>query len=457
MLWFGAKKKQSPKVKIVGTPKAQRYRKQSLSLEEFKKWSPGSASIPLTGDIISDRAQFLKTYFGLVCRYVPIATQAVWTWRNLCATRQEVKFEGGSDAQRRQAAERIGSLDKRLTPFSFAQGGGMDKLISLWFTNVFTYGRFAGNIVISPNMDEILEFKRVDPFKVKISKEGKAYVEDENNPSKGKEQSPSTFYYFGIGMDDENPYGSAFCEAADTFMQIAMDMMTDMALSSSNAGIPRLHIKVKQPPIQPNEDPANYSTRVNNYFDATVSEMSELAPDDNIYSWDDVEIAIAGGESSPTAFVWGTNRAVVDEEIIAAFHLFPWVIGRSASTTKNWVTSQFDLLMSMAESFQREAKRFSEWIANIDLALAGINNVRAVRTFSQPRDPAAKEQAIAQRFLIANVKSKILMGTIDPDTGARELGYDQAYKPGLVYKTNKVKEEPINKDDKADRQPPAKE
>jgi hypothetical protein len=456
MLWFGSKKKQhtARHVTITGRPKTPRYTKHMLSPAEFKSWSVGSKSVPLTPDTLSDRGQFLKTYFSLITRYLPLASQSVWAWHNLCATRQEIKLEGGSELQRSQAAQRMKAFSTRMTPFGFSQSGGLDKLINLWFTNVFTYGRFAGNIAVSPNLDEITAFKRLDPFAIKFTKDLQPYAIDPKNPSNGILQNPNTFYYYGINMDDENPYGSAFIEAADTFMQIALDMMTDMALSSSNAGVPRLHIKVKQPTLMPNEDPANYSTRANSYFDETVSEMSELAPDDNIYSWDDVTISVAGGTTSSGSFVWATNRQVVDEEIIAAFHLFPWVVGRSASTTKNWVTSQFDLLMGQASAFQQEVKRFVEWMANADLQLAGLGDVRAVQKFSAPRDPAAKDQAIAERFRINNVTSKVLAGFIDPDAGARELGYDEAYDKKLIYTKSKIDTSKIGTADKAGRQAP---
>jgi hypothetical protein len=229
-------------------------------------------------------------------------------------------------------------------------------------------------------------------------------------------------------------------------MKMADEMLTDMKLSSSNAGLPRLHIKITQPDIAPNEDQDRYTDRINDYFDATVEEFTDIGPDDNFYTWDDVKIETIGAQG-PGGFVFRANRQVIDEEIIAAWHLYPWVLGKSASTTKNWVNSQFDLLLAEAESLQKEAKRFAEWIRNVELALKGINNVQVHHEFERPRDPSFKDMQIAQRFKINNVRTKVQMGTISPDDGARELGYDKAFKPDLVYKMKGAGEyEPINKE-----------
>jgi hypothetical protein len=228
-------------------------------------------------------------------------------------------------------------------------------------------------------------------------------------------------------------------ESCRTLIGIANDMMRDMSLSSANAGVPRLHIKIKQPQQYEWEDPEDYRSRIGSYFTETISQFSDIGPDDNVYSWDDVEIGTVSAGYGPAGFVWRTNRAVVDEEIIGGFHLYPWIFGRSLSTTKNWVRSQFDILMSQVASLQKEAKRFSEWIANTHLALSGLSEVTAHRSMIMPRDPAIKEIAVAQHYHIRNVDSKVRKGVISPDAGARELGYDKAFDPALWLASDKDK------------------
>lgn len=385
-------------------------------------------------ETIPDRASFLRAYFSLVTRYVPSAAGAVWTWKNLCSTKQLVRITGGSDAQRSAAHLSIQHLDRRLSPFSFVRGGGMDFLISLFFTSLFKFGRFAGNLVLLPDQSGVATFELLDPFSVRFQKGTNAPFLLVNNhlvPT-----NPETFYYFALNMDSENPYGSAMIEAAKKFMDIADALLEDMRLAASNAGVPRLHIKISQPDPVDGEDENDYRDRCNNYFDSLVDELTDIGPDDNFYTWDDVEITVAGGANTKT-FGWHVNRSSIDEEITSAYHLFPWITGKASfAVSRNWVLSQYDLLMSQVQSVQQEAKRFAEWIRNTHLQLQGFNQCSVHHIFSIPRDPAVKTQMQAEQIKTETVLTRIERGIIAPDDGARELGYESAYNPKLTLPSN---------------------
>jgi hypothetical protein len=383
----------------------------------------------LTTELLADRTAFLRAYFALLARTVPMVSGAIWVWRNLCSTKQAVRVEGGSSTENNRAKELISELDKRISPFKFARTGGMDQLIDTMYKYLFTWGRFSGNLIVPPGANRVEGFNLIDPFSVAFKKDLSPVIRQRSNAY--YEPNPNTFYYYVFGMTLDTAYGECMLEAAKSLIAIADEMLQDMRFSSANAGIPRLHIKVKQPQILPNESSQNYVDRCNTYFDETISEISEVGPYDNFYSWSDVEISIAGGQQVG-GFVWKINRQVIDEEITAAFHLFPWVLAKSSSTTKNWVASQFDLLMSQVDSVQKEAKRFAEWIRNTDLALNGLPHVRCTHTFSRQRDPAARELALAEETKIRNAMSKENQGYISHDDAARELGYDSAFGPAPV-------------------------
>lgn len=411
-----------------------RIKKELLKAKPMAAWRQGSRSFKITGsDMITDKAAFMKTYADAVTRTVPSAAGAVWVWKNLCATRQNVKFVGGTEQQRTRAAETILELDRRISPIKTVQTGGMDFMLELWFKYIFTYGRFAGQLRLSPTKDGVASFEIMNPYSIKFSeKDLQPYAEQKDGTF--LKLNPNTFYFFAMNMDTENPYGSSMLEAVPSLIGIANDMMEDMTLSSSNAGIPRLHIKIKQPQIMPGENADNYATRANNYFDSLVDEMAEIGPDDNFYTWDDVQIAIAGGANAQTGYVWRALRQIIDEEMCTAFHLYPWVLAKSYGTTKNWVSVQFDLLMAQAESLQREAKRFAEWIRNSHLMLQGIP-VSCKQFFVLPRDPAARDMATADSTKTDSIIKKIQAGFISVDDGARELGYEKAFAPNMLMST----------------------
>jgi len=369
-----------------------------------------------------DRSRHLKEFFAAVTRYIPAGKSAVWTWKNLCMSNARIVYTGGSDKQKEMAAKEIEMLGKRIFPIKTSKGNGFDKLLSAWLTGIFRYGRFAGKIELMPGLNGIEKFKILDAFKVYFEKDtyDAYYAED---GFEAVEQNKNTFYYYGLDSDSENPYGIALVEAATKLMQIVNEMFNDMRLSSSNAGTPRLHIKITQPEIMEDENLKDYTERCNNYFGDTVDGMAELAADDNIYTWGDVEIKTVGGENSQ-GFVWKQNLQSVQEELISAYHLFPWIMGKQFGTTRNWVAAQFDVLMQMVQTMQMEGAAFIDWICNTHLALCGLAEVKVTREMQPPRDIAARDMAMAEKTRLENTEKKMKLGFMEVKQAAREHGYE---------------------------------
>lgn len=429
-------------LQTAGTARIRTIQRRKLSAVDYQSWSKDAKESRLSIDTISDRGAFLKAYLSAIARYIPSVSGSVWTWKNICSTAQERRFDGGTETTRNKAEQLTAELEERIGLTLPSKKPGLYELTDQFFLSLFKYGRFAGRIMVED--DYVNTFKILDPFKVRFQSETmRPMYRMPNGDTVFVNQN--VFYYNGLDADIENPYGAAMAEASTTLLEIGRNMLDDMQKSSSNAGVPRLHIKIKQPPIMPNEDTSKYEERANTYFDQTLSEFQEIGPDDNFYTWSDVEIGVAGGAQGAAGFVWRTNLQIIDEEIMCAFHLFPWVLAKSFSTTKNWVQTQFDLLMTQAESLQKEAQGLIQWMVNLNLALNGVTDVRMNLSFSRPRDPAAKDMAIAERFRIVNVNTKVLSGWISPDDGARELGYEKAYNDKLLYERQKSGDEsPIN-------------
>lgn len=423
MLWFKSSKKDSLSVPTVANAKSIPYKKsidkdsQILDKESFKTPSVENTSF----NFCPDNARNLRYFFYMISRYVPPAKSAVWAWKNLCFTNSNINYIGGTDSQRKLAEKIHLSLSNRIFPLKSSKGDGFSKLASSWLINVFRYGRFSGNLVLDPNLTSINKWQFLDPFLVFFEKETfNAFYYD--SKSSYYPLNPNSFYYYGLDSDENTPNGIALIESAHTLMQIANELFTDMRLSSSNAGTPRLHIKIEQPAIMENENQDSYVSRVNTYFDNTVSELSELSADDNIYTWADVSISTVGGGNAQ-GFVWRQNLQMVQEEIVTAFHLFPWLIGKQFGTTRNWVGAQFDVLLQMVIAIQSELASFLDWIDNTNLLLNGITDVKISRKFTLPRDISALETKKAEEIHLRNIKTKLEMKFIDDEIAKREAGY----------------------------------
>jgi hypothetical protein len=383
-------------------------------------------------EVLADDGAFKREYLRMLTRYVPMVSTGVWVWENLTATEFNWRVTG-TDSQKKIERVRgvMDDISERLNPFPWNHSNAMYLMVQQFYRMVYMYGRVASQVTLDANGKSVAGVSFRDPFKVRMTADQRIY--ETENYSEYYEINPKLYFYYGQEATMDNPYGFAMAESAQTLVEMGDGLLRDMKSYTANAGVPRLHIKIEQPEREDFEDAETYRKRISEYFNSTVEQFGELTPDDNIYTWDDVSVAVAGGRSAGSV-LWKTDRQIIDEEIITAFHLFPWVMAKSFSTTKNWVRSQFDLLLSTIETNQSVGKGYLEWITNMELSLKGIEE-RVRFDFRTPRDPVFKETAEAEKVRIRNVRDKVLSGFISPEEGANELGYQKMYDRDRIYES----------------------
>ena len=102
--------------------------------------------------------------------------------------------------------------------------------------------------------------------------------------------------------------------------------------------------------------------------------MRDLEVDDNPITWDDVEISAVGpGGQVAATHNWYLNHRAMVEDVIAGCHLAPFMLGYSYGTTQTWAKFKYEMVGRQISTLQRAASRFCEWIAGIELALAGVD------------------------------------------------------------------------------------
>jgi hypothetical protein len=299
-------------------------------------------------------------------------------------------------------------------------------LTEAMFLELFTVGRFAGEIVLSKDGNGIEYFRPIDPDKIDwqfTDRWEPAYKdEDDNRHPIPKER----IFYATLAHDIFNPRGADPLAAIPFVTEIEQRMLDDMARSAHNAGTPRLQVRITPPQQLENEGSTQYISRINSYFDDVVSQMKDIGPDDNIFTWSDVEVRIVGGDVGRN-YSWRLNREQVIEDVITGLKLFPWVVGRSHGTTRNWVQAQFNILMQIVDSIQGWGVALADWIRITELRLKG-NLANPHHRFAPNQDPFMVERERAKQILFETVDSKVQRGYISKDQGARELGYQEAFK-----------------------------
>ncbi len=354
---------------------------------------------------------------------IPILSSGIWAWVRLCATKMTQTVEGNSE-ERQQAVKLLNDLDRRILEMPYGRGSGLVKLTEGYFLELFTTGRFAGEAVLSADGKSVDHFRYIDPFTVswEHSKRGWIpYVTDEDD---NKEKfDPDLFFYGVIGSDLSNPSGVEPLACIPFVTEVEQMMLEDMARSSHNSGTPRLQVKVSRPTQFDWEEDNGYASRANQYFNDVVKEFQFLEPDDNIFTWSDVEVTVVGQTGHQAA--WRLNREQVIEDVITGLRLYPWVLGRSHKNARNWMRSQYDLLMQIVASHQKSGADLVNWISNLELQLRGVK-ASVKHSFDSHPDPFRLDRAKTHSIELQNIDMKVKNGYISKDEGAREMGYQRA-------------------------------
>lgn len=376
---------------------------------------------------LSDPGEFLGDFYSYVRRRVPIISNGIAAWVDLSSTGRKLQLEGGSENHQKGAQKILDNLDKRLYEFDFEHGAGIAKLCDLFFLGIYTNGRFACELVPFADGSGIAYVALTNPFTIKFQQSETGYRMFQRQGGSLVELPKERMFYAALDPDEANPQGISLLDSVQWVLEIKEKMLDDMAKSSHNTGYPRLHISITPPEPLPGESPSDYHARLNTEFDDTVKAFRDLNVEDNVFTWSGVNVSIVGaGPGSREQFSWAVNSERVVEEVITALHLFGWVLGYSFSTTKNWVDSQYDLLMSRVGRVRASGERFLEWIQNAELAMRGVPT-RVDWTFENVRDPGelVKQRALQWRF--DRVDGMVKRGYLSPSQASREMGLSRPY------------------------------
>ncbi|MCX7835946.1 MAG: hypothetical protein N2450_07770 [bacterium] len=329
-------------------------------------------------------------FFRYLRDRIPIVSAGIWSWVHLCATPLE-RVISGPEYAKPSANQILDQFEQKLEPYPGKRA--LERLTEALFLELFTLGRCAVEIVPYPDLSGIDRIHFLDPYRVRFGPQNEKYwLQNERYLIP---VPPDRFFYAVLTHDPSNPSGIEPLATLPFVLAIETQLLEDMARSAKHAGTPRLQIKITPPPRDPSESAEDYELRASRYFDDTVQGFSRLEADDHLFTWSDVEVTVIGGDGGMRA-QWRIHRQEVMEDVITGLKLFPWVLGRSHGTTKNWVEAQYNLLMHIVRSLQLRGLQLADRLANIELALRG-NPCTVEHRYEPHADPFAlpREQAFS--------------------------------------------------------------
>ena len=349
---------------------------------------------------------------------IPDISDAVWTWKRLCQTGHDVEISGESSGLARDRAERL--IDELNGRVNYGDRG-MDGLLDVFYTSLFTYGAAALEIVPSASRESIHDVVPVDVWTIRFRREEGGLLAYQLHEGQEIRLPMERFIYVGMDKDGTNPYGRSMLRSIPFVIKIQQRLIEDMAKATHNAGWPKLHVSYRPEERHRGESAEAYRTRIDATFKDLRESLNGIEADQNLVTYENVQVALIQGNTQGRVFY--ENHKAIEEQVITGMHLMPILLGRNYGTTETYGTAQFEIVNRQVEAVNRSVKRILERLYNFELAMMWGSARAKVRMRSNRTTDIARE-AEARGKEIANAITLRDEGFLTHEGAAKRLGID---------------------------------
>jgi len=351
---------------------------------------------------------------------IPALDAALWTWTLMSASPVNFEIETGSGGSKAKATEIIENLFRRIHNDPYQRAEGVQSLLTEYFHSIYSTGSVAGEFILTPQLDGISHFYFVDSATLRAGQKAGAWQIYQARENRRVYLDKPSIYFHGLRADCNNPLGRSLLKSIPFAARVEQQLLNDMHKSMHNAGYHRIHVQVTPPDRLPGETDSNYTDRANSYFEKAVSTFRDFRPEDNPVTWDDVKIEYIGPTSKISGSnAWYLNHKSIIEDICAGTHLAPFMLGYSYGTTHNWAMFKYELVQREVRAVQAAAAHFLEWLADIELALKGIDASCKI-AFRNDVIYGLEDRMQAENLRLKNIILKKDAGLVDPEQAREE-------------------------------------
>lgn len=346
---------------------------------------------------------------------IPDISDAVWTWKRLCQTGFDVEIESASsDVAAARAKRLIAALDERMN----SGDRGVEGLLDIFYTSLFTYGAAALEMVLTRNREQIWDVVPVDVWTIRFRREGGALQAYQMQDGVAVPLPMDRFIYVGLDRDGTNPYGRSMLRALPFVVKIQQRLLEDMAKATHNAGWSKLHVQYTGDERQRGESVEAYRERMAAGLRGLSEGLGGLQTDQNLVTFDNVNVSLLRGDQQARGFY--ENHKAVEEQVITGMHLMPILLGRNYGTTETYGTAQFEIISRQVNAVNRSVQKILERLYNFELALMWGQATAKVK-MRENRTVDVLREAQARQVEIENALRLREAGVIDGEELARRL------------------------------------
>ncbi len=347
---------------------------------------------------------------------IPDVSDAIWTWKRLCQTGWDVDYRDASSHTATARARRlIAALDARVN----SGDRGMEGLLDIFYTSLFTYGAAAVEIVLSQSRESIYDVVPVDVWTVRFTREDGKLQAWQVLDGHAIKLPMDRFIYVGMDREGTNPYGRSMLRSIPFVVKIQQRLIEDMAKATHNAGWSKLHVQYAGEEKARGESVDAWQERMRANLNSLRDKLAGIEADQNLVTYDNVKVSMLRGDQHAQIFY--DNHKAIEEQVITGMHLMPILLGRNYGTTETYGTAQFEIINRQVEGVNRSVQNLLERLYNFELALmwgeaTATVKMRTNRTVDVLKEAQAREKEIGNVLRLKDA------GLMDDDQVKAALG-----------------------------------
>lgn len=350
----------------------------------------------------------------------PDMSQAVSNWVAIGNPGHDLIIVGEDEAV--AAAERRLNVKARSLARHTA---GIDGLVNKYLEQVALTGAISSEDVVTlgPVGSGVEQVVIVPTSQIRFKRKGAEYVPYQLVDGEELPLNPITYRYLAHMTIENSPYAKPPMVAAIEPILDQRTMKKNLQFVLKKFGLFGLISAAVTPPnreLRETED--EYQKRVQSYLKEVLEAFKENFHEGLAVYTNDIKVE----RTNLTTDARGVQEIfrLNEEQVFSGLGSDPAMHGRTYSTTETYARVVYNLLVRHAESFQRPVKRRIERTYQLDLALAGIPIEEVSLHFHQAKSQDPFTEARARQVAWRVVREKVEAGLLNPDTAARELGYD---------------------------------
>lgn len=370
----------------------------------------------------------------------PQASQAVWNYLRMVNPGNDLRtyFFDGEGNEIKEAGPAQAYLDDLARRIGGEYGGGLDQLHNVLALSLITNGAVCAEVAPTEDLSDTEDWYPVDPSLIAFQRDdsGTLHIGQRFRDNTFHELNPEQVFYTPLDPDVDDPYGRPPLLPALGTILAKSQMINDLRTMAHNQGYPRLNVTVSWEQVMAAAPPSlrepgkesDFKDWTEGVLNSIVTDYESLQIDDTFVHYDWVNVDTVGGQHGAHPFQFGDMEKILTRQVNSALKTLPILLGINETTSETHGSIQWQIQVQGVSALQRLIKRTIEKVANVSLALKGLQ-AHAKLEYVKIRTVDRLFEAQADFFETRTIQLQEMMGWRAHDEAAEMMTGHEAAGP----------------------------